>query len=102
MANFYTVKKTIGDVEYTAQFNGIAAMLEATDNTYIDGTETTSMVKMTKYLLENVIVSPKGLTADSFKNLKEYNEVIGFARRVMQGEEFREDENDGGTKKKSE
>lgn len=81
----YTVKKKIGGVEYTAQFNGISAALEATDNGYIDGTSTASVVKHTKYLLDNVIVDPKGLTVDDFDNMDDLNAVIGFARDVMQG-----------------
>lgn len=81
----YTVKKKIGGVEYTAQFNGISAALEAADSGYIDGTSTASVVKHTKYLLENVIVDPKGLTADDFDSMDDLNAVIGFARNVMEG-----------------
>lgn len=81
----YTVKKKIGGVEYTAQFNGISAALESVDNGYIDGTSTASVVKHTQYLLENVIVEPKGLTVDDFDNMDDLNVVIGFARDVMQG-----------------
>ncbi len=101
MANkFYTAKKTINGKEYTAQFNGISASLEAIDKSYIDGTNTTSMVKLSKYLLENVIVEPTGLTPDSFENMNEFNEVITFAREVMQGD-FRNEENEGTATKKS-
>ena len=35
---FYTRKKVIGGVEYTAQFNGISSALQAIDNSYIDKT----------------------------------------------------------------
>jgi hypothetical protein len=59
MANFYTAKKTIDGVEYTAQFNGISAALQAVDNTYIDGTQNTSTVKIAKYLFDNVLIEPK-------------------------------------------
>ncbi len=65
MQNFYTVKKTIGGVEYTAQFNGIAEALRAVDESYIDGTENTSVEKLYKYLFDCVIVSPK-LSLDDF------------------------------------
>ena len=99
MANFYTAKKTIKGKEYIAQFNGISASLEAIDKSYIEGTNTTSMVKLSKYLLENVIVEPRGLTADSFDTMEEFNEVITFAREVMQGD-FRNKENEGTTTKK--
>lgn len=98
---FYTAKKTINGKDYTAQFNGISASLEAIDNSYIEGTTTTSMVKLSKYLLENVIVEPKGLSVDDFESMDEFNEVITFAREVMQGD-FRnkEDEDTADTKSK--
>lgn len=92
MANFYTVSKKINGKEYKAQFNGISAALSAIDNTYIDGTSNTSMVKMSKYVFENVIVEPAGLTADSFDDLDEFNEVMDFAQNVMKGN-FREEAN---------
>ena len=100
MANkFYTVEKVIKGKTYKAQFNGISASLEAIDRSYIDGTNTTSMVKLSKYLLENVIVQPANLTADDFETMEEFNEVITFAREVMQGD-FRNKEDEGTTAKK--
>lgn len=100
MANkFYTVSKTINGKEYKAQFNGISASLEAIDRSYIEGTNTTSMVKLSKILLEDVIVEPKGLTPDDFESMEEFNEVITFAREVMQGD-FRKAEDEGTTPKK--
>ena len=57
--NFYTAKKTINGVEYTAQFSGISAALQAIDNSYIEGTNNTSLEKLSKYLFDNVIVEPK-------------------------------------------
>lgn len=98
MANFYTVKKTINGKEYTAQFNGISAALNAVDNSYIDGTNNTSVAKLSKYLFENVIVEPKGLTADDFDSMDEFNEVVTFAREVMQGN-FREKADEKSTEK---
>lgn len=85
MANFYTAKKEIGGRTYVAQFNGISAALKAVDNSYIEGTSNTSLEKLSKYLFDNVIVEPKGLTADDFDSLDEFNEVVAFAREVMQG-----------------
>ena len=89
MDKFYTVKKKIGGKEYTAQFNGISAALKAVDDSYIEGTNNTSVEKLSKYLFQNVIVEPKGLTPDDFDSMDEFNEVIAFAREVMQGN-FRE------------
>lgn len=88
MEKFNQVKKTINGVEYVAQYNGVLAAMDAADNTYIDGTDTTSIKKMTKYLLENVLVSPK-ITADNidehFKNIEELNNVIKFLSEVNNG-----------------
>lgn len=97
MANFYTVSKEIRGKEYKAQFNGISAALSAVDESYIEGTSNTSVAKLAKYLFENVIVEPKGLSVDDFDNMDEFNEVVTFAREVMQGN-FRETENKKSTK----
>jgi len=98
MANIKTVKKTIKGKEYIAQFNGISAALEAIDNSYVDGTSNTSLVKLSKYLFENVIVEPKNLKIDDFDSMDEFNEVVSFARNVMQGD-FRKAEDGSATKK---
>ena len=100
MANFYQVKKEINGTEYTAQFNGLSAALKAVDDSYIDGTNNTSVAKLSKYLFENVIVEPKGLTADDFESMDDFNAVVTFAREVMQGN-FREEKIDHTTKKGS-
>lgn len=98
--NIYTVKKTINGTEYTAQFNGISAALKAVDESYLEGTNNTSVAKLSKYLFENVIVEPKGLTADDFDSMEEFNEVISFAKEVMQGN-FRDKKDEGTTNKRS-
>ena len=85
---FYQRKKVINGVEYTAQFNGLSAALTAIDESYIDGTENMSLMKLAKYIFENVIVSPSGLTPDDFDTMEELNEVIRFGREVMQGKFF--------------
>ena len=41
--------------------------------------------KLAEYLFQHVIVEPKGLTPDDFDTLDEFNEVVSFARGVMQG-----------------
>jgi hypothetical protein len=89
MAKFYTAKKEIGGKTYVCQFNGISAALDAVDKSYIEGTSNTSVLKLAKYLFENVVVEPKGLTPDDFDNMEDFNEVVTFAREVMQGN-FRE------------
>ncbi len=85
MAKTFTATRKINGVTYTAQFNGISAALRSVDETYIDGTNVTSVVKMTDYILKNVIVEPSGLTADSFDTIDECNEVVRFGTEVMQG-----------------
>lgn len=82
---FYTKEKTIGKVNYIAQFNGLSAALTAVDNSYLDGSSNIGIGKFSKYIFENVIVEPKGLTADSFEDMTELNEVIAFGTEVMQG-----------------
>ena len=102
MANkFYQVTKKIGDTEYTAQFNGISAALKAVDGSYIEGTQNTSVEKLAAYLFKNVIVKPAGLTPDDFESMDEFNEVVTFAREVMQGN-FRSEANEKSAKGKSE
>ena len=82
----YTVKKTINDKEYIAQFSGLSVALRAVDESYIEGTNNTSMEKLAGYLFKYVIVEPKNLTVDDFEDMDEFNEVIAFANKVMKGE----------------
>ena len=99
MANkFYTVEKEICGKKYVAQFNGISAALEATDSFYIsDSSSNISTAKMAKYILENVIVEPKGLAIDDFDNMDELGEVVAWGRGVMQGD-FRPEKNESKSK----
>lgn len=94
---FYQVKKEICGKEYIAQFGGISVALKAVDASYIEGTSTTSVEKLAEYLFQHVIVEPKGLTPDDFDSLEEFNEVIAFARGVMQGG-FRDEADPGAAK----
>lgn len=80
-----TKTKKIGNVEYTAKFDGIMTALKAIDNSYIDGTENTSLEKLSKYLFDNVIVKPENLSIDDFDSMDDFNEVVAFAREAMQG-----------------
>lgn len=86
MSKIYTVEKEINGTNYIAQFNGISAALQAIDDSYIDGSNNTSLIKLSNYLFKHVIVEPKNLTADSFDNLNDFNDVVAFAREVMQGD----------------
>ena len=90
MANLFTAEKTIRGKKYVAQFNGISAALRAIDESYIEGTNNTSIEKLANYLFEHVIVEPSNLQIDDFDDMSEFNEVVAFAREVMQGN-FRED-----------
>lgn len=82
---FYTVEKVFNGKKYVAQFSGVSTAVRAIDSSYIEGTSTTSTEKLGQYILDNIIVEPKGLTADSFETLEEYNEVTTWGRDVMYG-----------------
>lgn len=82
---FYQVEKVINGKKYKAQFNGISVALKAVDASYIEGSSNTSVEKLAEYLFNHVIVEPQGLNIDDFESLDEFNEVISFARSVMQG-----------------
>ena len=94
----YTVKKDINGKEYIAQFNGISEAVKALDEWRKDN-ENISISKMSEYILEHVIVEPKGLTMDDFDSMDELNEVVAFGREVLQGN-FREQANEGAAAKK--
>lgn len=83
--NFYTVKQTIDGVEYTAQFNGLSFALKMIDDSYIDNSSNISSGKLTKTILDNVIVEPAGLTADEFYDMETLNKVVKFGQEVAQG-----------------
>lgn len=99
MANNYQVEKEIHGKKYIAQFAGLSVALKAVDATYLDGTSNTSVVKMAEYLFQHVIVEPKNLSIDDFDTSEELNEVIAFARGVMQGS-FRDETVQGETSAK--
>lgn len=98
-SKFYQVKKVIGNKEYIAQFAGISVALKAVDASYLDGTSNTSVEKLANYLFEHIIVEPKGLTPNDFDTLDDFNEVVAFARGVMQGN-FREEADKAATAEK--
>lgn len=78
-------KKEINGKEYTAVYNGMAQALRAIDNSYTEDGENVSIEKLSDYILENVVVKPANLTVDDFDSMKELNDVVAFARDVMQG-----------------
>ena len=69
MVNTYTRTKVINGKEYTAQFYGLGFSADLIDESYIDGTGNTSYVKLSKKLLDNVIVEPKLTFADFGKDI---------------------------------
>lgn len=80
-----TKTKEIAGVEYTVRFNGILEALKAIDESYIDGTSNTSTEQLTRYLLDNVVVHPDYVSFDDFSSMRDFNELISFAREAMQG-----------------
>lgn len=100
MANtFYQVTKEINGTKYVAQYGGISTAVRAVDQSYIDGSTNISIEKLATYLFEHIIVEPKNLTIDSFETFEEFNEVVNFARGVMQGE-FRNKADEGAAEAK--
>lgn len=96
---FYTVEKEFNGIKYVAQFAGISTAVRAIDSSYIEGTSTTSTEKLGQYILDHIVVEPKGLTADDFETLEDYNAVTTWARDVMYGK-FRDTANAGTGKTK--
>ncbi|MCQ2743526.1 MAG: hypothetical protein MJ230_01840 [bacterium] len=84
MKKFDVVEKEINGTVYKAQFNGIRASLKAKEMCMTkDGR--TDLVKSAEYLLEHVIVEPKGLDVDDFGDINELFEVTSFAVEVANG-----------------
>lgn len=82
---FYTVTKEFNGKKYVAQFSGVSVAVRAVDSSYIDGSSNTSTEKLGQYILDNIIVEPKGLTADDFETMEAYNAVTTWGRDVMYG-----------------
>lgn len=86
MAKFepYKITKEIDGVEYTAQFVGCSVALRATDECK-DKNGDVSNLKLSQFLLDNVITNPSGLTVDDFEDVEKLGNVTGFAGEVMSG-----------------
>ena len=78
-------EKTINGKKYVAKFDGLLTAMRAVDGSYIEGSSNTSTEKFTKFLFDKIIVKPEKLSADDFETMKEFNEVVAFARETMQG-----------------
>lgn len=96
--NFYTREKEINGKVYKAQFSGLSAALDAVESSYIEDSSNISTKKYSDYIFKHIIVEPKGLTADSFDDWDEFNEVVKFGREVMQGK-FRDAQDTAAAKK---
>lgn len=100
MANkFYSVEKEIRGKKYVAQFAGLSTALKAVDQSYIEGSNNTSVEKLAEYIFKHIMVEPSGLSVDDFDSLEEFNEVVSFGREVMQGN-FRNEATDKAAAKK--
>lgn len=100
-SNFYTATKVIEGVEYVAQFSGLSTALRSVDESYIDGSNNTSVMAASNFILKHAIVDPPGLTVDDFEDMDTLNKVIAFGRDVMQGR-FRKEKIEKRTAKSSE
>lgn len=94
MKAFTQVKKTIKGTEYTAQFNGFAESYKYID-AITDANMKPSAYEGAKYLLENVLVSPKKTFTD-FEDKEELDELIAFLTEVKDGT-FREETDEKAT-----
>lgn len=84
MANKYTVTKEINGRKIVAKFSGISTSARAADTTYIDGTDNTSIEKLTEFLFDNVIVEPRLSIEDFGADMigKEVTKTIGGVEYV--------------------
>lgn len=75
-------EKEIGGKIYKAQFNGVSAMLEATNEAGDDSK------KLVEYLFKNVLVEPKIDDMDEYfgTDVDLMNEVVEFAGAVMRAD----------------
>ena len=87
-------KKKIGGKQYVAKFAGIIPAMRAIDNSYIDGTSNISLEKLSQHIFDKIVVKPEKLTADDFESMTDFNEVVSFAREVMQGGEVWDEVNE--------
>lgn len=95
-------KKEINGVVYTAQFNGLRAGIVATRETRDSQfPRMTDQEKLCDYVLKNVIVSPPGLTIDSFETHEELNAVVNWGTAVLY-DRFRNGEYVGARKSEAE
>lgn len=78
-----SVEKEINGTKFIAQFNGVSAMLDATNEA--DGDNK----KMVEYLFKNVLVEPKIDDMDEYfaTDVDFMNEVVSFASAVMRADE---------------
>lgn len=100
---FKQYQKEINGIIYTAQFNGLSQSLDMVDQATIsiDGVITQSSKKLTQYVLDHVIVEPKGLKIDDFEDIDTLNAVVEFGNDVMQGKFRDEPINDSTTQTES-
>lgn len=94
---FYTRKKKIDGVEYTAQFNGLSSVMRAVDENYLPGSSNISAESFAEHVLSCVIVEPAGLTLEDFDSMETLQAVVKFGNEVAQGK-FRHSEDKGAAK----
>ena len=89
-------EKEINGITFKAQFNGISAMLEATE--IVGDSEKLS----SEYLFENVLVEPKISNIDEYfgTDIDFYKEVVAFAGAVFRADSKYFPKSDKATTKK--
>lgn len=89
---FFNVTKEINGKSYTAQFSGLSTYYTIVDRSYLEDGSTTSALKLANNVLKYGIVEPPNLDVDQFDTLEDANEVVAFAKEVLQGH-FRNEAN---------
>lgn len=81
------IEKEINGKKYVAEFKGMPFAVKTIDKSYVDDTSNTSAKKISEILLQEIIIEPEKLKIDDFETMEEFNDVMEFAKEVMQGGE---------------
>lgn len=87
--------KEINGTVYTAQFMGVRAALRAEKQYTDERTGRVDKEKLYDYIFDNVIVSPPGLSIESFDDMTEIDEVVAFGVQVLRNRFRPQDSEDG-------
>ncbi len=81
----YTRQKTIGEVQYTAQYSGLSLAARLMDECYLPNGTQYSFEKAANFILKNAIVDPPGLSLADFDDMDTLCAVMEFGGDVLRG-----------------